>query len=165
MTEESAFQYENRLSLLVLCVLLWFLAIIGRLTYVQIFQHAHFAQLANEQQQTVVEVGAKRGVILDRDRYELAVSVTVPSVYAIPRNIPDAEIPTVAARLAAALGLEASAVERRLSAASTKAFVWIKRKLSEDEAQRVKALDLPGVAFVHEDQRAYPNGPLASQVI
>ena len=44
-------------------------------------------------------------------------------------------------------------------------FVYLARKVSPDEAQRVKALELKGVAFIKESRRYYPKKELAAHVL
>ena len=48
-----------------------------------------FRARAQHQQQRTTEVAAKRGVIYDRAGRELAMSVAVDSVFAVPAEIPD----------------------------------------------------------------------------
>ena len=44
-------------------------------------------------------------------------------------------------------------------------FVYLARKVSLDEAQRIKALELKGVAFIKESRRYYPKKELAAHVL
>ena len=60
-----------------------------RLVYLQIFRYGDFEQRAQHQQQRTIEVSARRGIIYDRDGRELAMSVSVDSVFAVPSEIPD----------------------------------------------------------------------------
>ena len=69
--------------------MLWAGAICLRLVYLQIFRYGDFEQRAQRQQQRTTEVAAKRGVIYDRAGRELAMSVSVDSVFAVPADIPD----------------------------------------------------------------------------
>ena len=48
---------------------------------------------------------------------------------------------------------------------SRKGFVWVKRGISAKEQQEVFRLGLPGVGFVPENKRVYPNGPIASHIL
>ncbi|MBI1746037.1 MAG: transpeptidase family protein [Acidobacteria bacterium] len=165
MTDGTPLQQEARLYILVIGVLLWFLVIIGRLTYVQVLCYDRYAKLADEQQRSVIEVNAKRGVVYDRNRHELAISTEVSSVYANPRMIVGEEAGAVAEKLSKVLALSPAFVLRRLTNSPTKAFVWIKRKISNQEAAGIVALGIPGVDFIKEDQRFYPNAQLAAHVL
>ena len=82
--------YANkRLYLLAGILLLWAGAICLRLVYLQIFRYGDFETRAQHQQQRTTEVAAKRGVIYDRAGRELAMSIAVDSVFAVPAEIPD----------------------------------------------------------------------------
>jgi cell division protein FtsI (penicillin-binding protein 3) len=59
--------------------------IIGlRLVWLQVFQHSHFVHVAALQQQSGFEVAPRRGVLYDRNLRELAMTVSVDSIYAVP---------------------------------------------------------------------------------
>jgi len=61
--------------------------VILRLVHVQIIQHNNLSQKASRQHQRVVNLQPKRGAIYDRRMRELAVSVSMYSIYAEPKNI------------------------------------------------------------------------------
>src|SRR6266540_1018068 len=101
------------------------------------------------------------GSILDREGRDLAVSVEVPSVYAIPDDVEDA--PAAASALAPLLRLPREKILERLTQA--KGFVWIARKVEPSVADQIRALKFPGVRLVAESKRFYPKGPLAASVL
>src|SRR5262249_8788784 len=70
---------------------------------------------------------------------------------------------TTAARLSAALGLDAATVRARL--AQRRSFVFLQRWVEDARAERVRALELPGVGIVEEPKRAYPHGALAASLV
>ena len=80
---------NKRLYLLAAILVLWAGAICLRLVYLQIFRYGDFEQRAQRQQQRTTEVAAKRGIIYDRAGRELAMSIAVDSVFAVPAEIPD----------------------------------------------------------------------------
>jgi len=65
------------------------LAISARLVYLQVFERDAFVLRAARQQLRSIEVSPQRGIIYDRNGQELAMSVLVDSVYAVPLEIPD----------------------------------------------------------------------------
>jgi len=79
-----------RLYLLASIFVLWCCGICVRLVYLQIFRYGSFAQRAQHQQQRTEEVSARRGVIYDRQGRELAMSINVDSVFAVPTEMPNA---------------------------------------------------------------------------
>jgi cell division protein FtsI (penicillin-binding protein 3) len=104
----------------------------------------------------------KRADIVDRHGKLLATALDVPSLYANPRQVLD---PAVAAdKIAATLpGIDRDEVFKKLT--SGKSFVWIKRRLTPEQAYAVNRLGLPGFDFQHEQRRIYPYGALLSHVV
>jgi len=84
-----------------ICVLfaLWACAIAGRLFWLQVVRHDEFQERAQKQQQRTFEVAPRRGVLYDRNLHELAMTVQVDSIYAVPTEIDDKQ--TAAHALAA----------------------------------------------------------------
>ena len=66
---------------------LWAFAITGRLAWLQIVRHGEFVERAARQQQRTFEVAPRRGVLYDRNLRELAMTVLVDSVYAVPSEL------------------------------------------------------------------------------
>lgn len=153
-----------RMMLLSLGVCLWAGIIVVRLVQLQVLDGAKFEVQAARQSERTIKLDPRRGPIVDRNGRQLAVSVDVESIYAVPTDISDPV--TVARSLAAALGLDAAA-RRTLQAQleRTRAFVWVRRKVDAATAQAVRDLQLEGVGFVTENRRYYPQKELASQVI
>ena len=87
-TADSSIAKNPRLYLLGAVMLLWCVAICGRLVYLQIFSYGKFVKQAGHQQQRAIPLTAKRGVIYDRDGHELAMSVMVDSAFAVPTAVP-----------------------------------------------------------------------------
>src|SRR5690349_2332734 len=67
----------------------WFLAIAVRLVWLQLVDYGEYTQRAARQQQRSIEVSAVRGNIYDRNGNELAMTVNVDSIFAVPSEIPD----------------------------------------------------------------------------
>jgi cell division protein FtsI (penicillin-binding protein 3) len=108
-----------------------------------------------------INLAPPRGIIYDSMGRALAVSMRVNSLYAQPDKINDKG--AVAARLAPILQMDARDLSALLS--SPKPFVWLKRKISPDQQERIEALRLHGVDFMPESRRFYPNFELGAQVI
>ena len=100
--------------------------------------------------------------IVDRNGRLLAADLAMPSVFADPRRILDAD--EAAEKLAEALGLDHRALLAALSD-KTRRFHWIKRGLSPAEQAKVHDLGLPGVSFRTEPRRVYPAGEDGGHVI
>jgi cell division protein FtsI (penicillin-binding protein 3) len=153
-----------RLMLLALSACLWAGIIVVRLVQLQVLDVQKYELQAARQSERTINLDPRRGPILDRHGRQLAVSVDVESIYAVPTDIDDPV--RVAGALAKALDLDAAA--RRMLQAQlqrTRAFVWVRRKVDAATAQAVRDLQLEGVGFVTENRRYYPQRELGSQVI
>ena len=152
---------NKRLYLLGAILVLWAGAISLRLVYLQIFRYGDFEQRAQRQQQRTTEVAAKRGVIYDRAGRELAMSISVDSVFAVPADIPDlAGTISLVARITRDDPRELLA---RCKAART--FCWLARKADAEIADRIRSMNLRGIYFQKESKRFYPKRELAAQVL
>ncbi len=142
--------------------LVWILLIAARLYDLQVLRYGHYASKAERQQQRVVTLDPPRGTIYDAQGRELAVSIQVDSVYAVP---PEVEDP---AATAAAIARVVPDVDRDKlvgQLAGDREFVWVARKLDPPVAGKVHALKLKGIYFVQESKRYYPMKELAAQVL
>ncbi|MBW2374971.1 MAG: transpeptidase family protein, partial [Deltaproteobacteria bacterium] len=101
----------------------------------------------------------------DRHGAELAVSADVESVYANPRRLKamEQDPQTVARRIAKVLDVDREQLAKRLG--SHRYFVWIERRVSPNEATRIRELDIPGVELTSEARRYYPNRHLAAHLL
>lgn len=136
-------------------------ALAGRALYLQGI-HNEFLQAKGESRYArVLEVPATRGRITDRYGDMLAVSTPVRSVWAIPG---DAQLEPGDARQLAKL-LEMNAVELDAKLAGGRDFVYLKRQLAPDVADRISALKLPGIHQQREYRRFYPGGEVMSHVL
>src|SRR5689334_6439117 len=158
-------QSTRRLQWLLWLLLVWVGAIFGRLLWLQVFQHDDLLRQAQMQQQRMVEVPAMRGAILDRFHQPLAKSLPAESICVNPQRIPDANV--AADLLSRLLELDRAKLLERISAARLRnsGFMWVKRKVSAEEADRVRSLKLDWVEFREEMRRFYPQGELAAHVI
>ncbi len=100
--------------------------------------------------------------ILDRNGQILATDVKAPSLFAEPRKLIDVD--EAEELLTAVLpDLDGNEVRERLS--SKRGFVWLKREISAKQQQDIHRLGIPGVGFLTENKRVYPNGPVVSHQI
>ncbi|MDR3591134.1 MAG: penicillin-binding transpeptidase domain-containing protein [Negativicutes bacterium] len=141
-------------------------ALTGRVAWVQLVDGAKLAARARTQLQESKVLQSPRGTIYDRQGRELAISSLTKSLYVNP-GLFDKDPTAVANLLAPILSMKPEEVRSRLTAAG--GFVWLKRTLEPDEAERVIALikdqNIRGLEFVEESKRYYPNNKLAAQVL
>ncbi len=152
-----------RIRLLVLAAIatIWTGAALGRLAYLQLFRYSEYYSRAQHQQQLIVDVGARRAEIFDRNLNPLAMSVPMNSAFAVPSEIAD---PQMVARLIGKV-LEVPADEINTRLASSRSFVWIARKLPPEKAERIANMNLRGIYFQREGGRFYPKRELAAHVL
>jgi cell division protein FtsI (penicillin-binding protein 3) len=156
---------SRRVDLLVGFALAWALVIAGRLVYVQVYRHAELAAVARSQHNGTEILQAPRGRILDRTGQALALSAPVDSVFIDPRNTSD--IDRAAAILSPLLDLDEARLQERMAwgVENSKAFVWVKRKITDRETEQLKALHEDWIQFRKESKRFYPKGSIAAHVV
>jgi stage V sporulation protein D (sporulation-specific penicillin-binding protein) len=139
--------------------------LVGRLGWLQLVRGEELRSKGDEARTRDTPIEARRGAILDRNLKELAISVNVDSVYAVPIQV---KAPEESAKLLAGiLGLEENGLLTELKKRTF--FVWVKRKVDDETSNKIKALKkegkLEGIALTQESKRFYPKGNLASSVI
>src|ERR1035437_3610795 len=158
-------QSTKRLLWLLRALIVWVVAIFLRLVWLQVLQHDDLLRQAQSQQQRVVPIQAQRGSILDRSGQPLAKSLPAESVLVNPKRIKDAAV--AANLLAPILGLDPGQLAEKIRTASRRdlGFLWVKRKVTASEAERVRSYHLEFVEFRPETRRFYPHGQLAAHVL
>ncbi|HWR16468.1 MAG TPA: penicillin-binding protein [Terriglobales bacterium] len=151
----------KRLYVLGGILFLWVFAVFFRLVQLQVIKYGEFQQRAARQQQRTIDVSPRRGLIYDRNGHELAMSVNVDSVFAVPSEVPD-QINT-ANLLAGILKMDSKDLLAKMKASHS--FCWIARKLDADVSARIRSLNLRGIYFQQESKRYYPKRELAAQVL
>jgi cell division protein FtsI (penicillin-binding protein 3) len=161
-----------RFSLICLFFLSWAILIAARLFWLQVVHHGEFQERAKQQQQRTFDVAPRRGVLYDRNLRELAMTVQVDSIFAVPSEIAD--------KLAAAHALaaivhadpdDAQTAEEQIAARlkAGHSFAWVARRITTETSARVKDLikaqNLKGIYFQKEFQRFYPDNEIAAQVL
>ncbi len=110
----------------------------------------------------VSETSGARPDIVDRNGTILATDVRTVSVFAEPRRIVDKD---EAVELLTAVLPDVDARELREKLGTKRGFVWVKREITPRQQQEVHRLGLPGVGFLPENKRVYPNGNVVSHVL
>jgi len=142
-------------------IAMWTGAALGRLAYLQLLRYSEYYSRAQHQQRLIVEVGARRAEIFDRNLNALAMSVPVDSCFAVPSEIAD---PDMVARLIGKV-LDVSPDEIAARLAGSHSFAWIARKLPPEKVERIAAMNLRGIYFQREGGRFYPKRELAAHVL
>ena len=154
-------QQKLRLAFVFFAYLFLLSVVFFRLLYVQVINNDYYTKLADSQHHLSFTLFPQRGLILDRNHKTFALSLKVFSVYAEPRSISGKE--KTAKELADILGLDYGQVLKKIK--KDKSFVWIKRRIEESLAEKVRQADIAGVALITENKRYYPKNELASHII
>jgi cell division protein FtsI (penicillin-binding protein 3) len=107
-------------------------------------------------------VATARPDVLDRNGEILATDVRMPSLFAEPHRIIDVD---EASELLTAVMPDADAAELRERLASKRRFVWLKREITAKQREQIHRLGQPGIGFLPENKRVYPNGAEVSHLI
>lgn len=82
-------QVRKRLKVVLSFLCVCFALILARLVYVQLIWAQELGQMALDMRMNDIPIQPKRGIIVDRNGHELAFSIEVESLYAIPSQIKD----------------------------------------------------------------------------
>ena len=150
----------------VVCIFLFsgFIYSIGFLIFIQIFRADFLSGLAQRQHEHSMVLEPRRGTIYDRNMRALAINLPVYSVYANARAMhQEHDIDEVVDRLSSLFHMDPKLIRNKLN--KDKYFVWIARKVPQEMYLTIKNLKLPGIGFIKESKRFYPNQTLASHLI
>jgi cell division protein FtsI (penicillin-binding protein 3) len=148
---------------LLLCFGLAAAALEARVLYLQLVSQDFLAEQGDNRHLRTVQISAHRGLITDRYGEPLAVSTPVDSIWANPKEMKSSldRLP----ELAAALGLDAEWLARRVTSNLGREFVYLRRHLAPAQAANVLSLGIPGVSSLREYRRYYPAGEVVGHVV
>jgi cell division protein FtsI (penicillin-binding protein 3) len=138
-------------------------ALEARILFLQLVDHEFLTEQANDRHLRTVQISANRGMLTDRYGEPLAVSTPVDTIYANPKELKAAL--DQLGELAAALEQDDEWLARRITSNLERDFVYLQRRVSPATAQRVLALELPGVGTIREYRRYYPAGEVTGHVV
>jgi stage V sporulation protein D (sporulation-specific penicillin-binding protein) len=154
---------RKRLTIVFLIGVLVFAIIDLRLGYVQFWLGDMLAERAKGLWGRNIPFEPKRGEILDRNGVPLATNMSAPTVYVIPRQVKN---PAEASeKLAAVLGASVESVYKQMTKNTSIVRLKEGRKISDEKAADVRALDLDGVYIAEDTKRYYPFGSYLSHVL
>ena len=129
--------------------------LVGRGAYLQIMHDDFLQEKGKARYSRVIEVSAHRGMITDRNGMPLAVSTPMESAWVSPANVEASD--TQIAQLGLILGMDEKELKERLTDSSHD-FVYLKRHLPPDQAEKVSGLNISGISLQREYRRYYPAG-------
>ncbi len=167
MSKKTQKKIQKRTVILAVFSLLWLVVVIFRLVQLQVIEHVRLKKNVIEQNRLINTILPKRGTIYDRQGNILARSIPSVSVYYAPdKDEPlDVQLRKIH-KLKSILKLSSrdqEAIKKRIQ--NNTSFIWVRRKITPEQAEKVKALQLSGVNFLEENKRFYPHGRLASFIL
>ena len=162
-TQRSAFDLRGRLVLVCSTLGLCSVALLARALDLQVIDQDFYQRQGDARFLREIPIATSRGMITDRNGEPLAISSPVESIWGNPKELLKA--PQRLPELAKALGMPHDELASRLSQRASKEFVYLKRRINPDEAKRILALEVPGVASQREYRRFYPQGEAIAHVL
>jgi cell division protein FtsI (penicillin-binding protein 3) len=156
-----------RFVFVVICICLVFTGIGVRAAFIQVIEPDQLIKQGDNRTKRVREAAAHRGLIMDRNGQELAVSIPVQAIYADPKIIAQQNSLADVRRwdaLAKVLKNDTQALMAKVSNPKRR-FVYLQRQVTPAMANYVDELDIPGVYLRDESRRYYPSGEVSAHVI
>ncbi len=151
-----------RSKFIVAAIAVGFAGLVGRAVYIQVIENDFFQHQGEVRFARTLALPANRGRILDRNGVVLASSIPVPSIWAIPEDVP--REPETLRQLAKLLGMPLAELNKKLED-EDKTFVWLRRQVDESVGKAVLALGIKGIYERKEYKRQYPEGESAAHVV
>ncbi len=140
-------------------------AVVGKAFWLQCGIDTEFLQKQGEARYArTLSVPAQRGQIVDRNGVVLASTIPARSIWAVPDEAKDAT-ETQIANLASVLNMAPEDITKRVVGKKKRSFVYIRRQLDTDTAERVRQMQIPGIYIGNEVRRNYPDGEISAHVV
>lgn len=147
-----------RILLIVLMFSGLFITLIGRIVHI----NTRVDEPTTINRITGQSISSARPTITDRNGVMMATDVKMVSVFADPRKVTDKD---EAAELINAVFPELDGRDLRDKLGKKNGFVWIKREITPKQQSEVHRLGIPGIGFLPENKRVYPNASVGAHVI
>lgn len=155
--------YRIRPNLVLILIFILGGVVLSRLFYLQISEGPKYKALATGQQNNVLDVEGRRGDVYFSNGESLALTERDPLVFVSPEEVEDKSM--AAEKLAEILGIDKAEIEGKLNKQGSY-YQVIQRSVSKEIAEKVKTLNIKGVAIDEKkEKRYYPNNQTASQLI
>ncbi len=152
----------RRLILVFAGILCFFALIIVRLFFWQVTNIEKLKGIAENQTNTTLTIPAKRGEIFATDGTPLVMNKRAYLVYLEPRKIENKD--KTAEILAKELGIPTASISAKLKETE---LMWlpVAQKIEEEVVTKIKKFDLPGIGFIEESKRYYPEGSMSAHLL
>jgi len=157
--------WNVRRQLVLLVFALMGLTLIGRALYLQVIEYDFYRGEGDARHLRTVAIPAHRGNMNDRNGEPLAISTPIKTVWGVPEKL--MQQPAALREVAALLDLKAGELQVKTEKAyqQGKEFMYVKRHINPDVADKVAALNVEGLMLQREYRRYYPSGRAAAHVV
>lgn len=145
-----------------------YVGLVARAAYIQVIEPDMLKKQGDMRSLRVSATDVQRGSIVDRNGYDLAISVPVETVWADPKIVMEKNALAMTEHwqaLAEVLGQEISTLTNRIVSHPNKRFVYVERKVTPAIAKYIKKLNIPGIHLREESKRFYPTGEISAHVV
>lgn len=153
----------QRFYIIVGVLVIVFLALLGRMLFLTVFDQSFLKQQGNVRMLRTVNVPAYRGMIMDRENQPLALSVPVDAIWVNPKDFPGTWMNMY--KLGQIIDMPLKTIQQILHKNKNRYFVYLKHDVPQAQAKQVDALALPGLYTEREYQRHYPAGSVDAQIV
>jgi cell division protein FtsI (penicillin-binding protein 3) len=150
---------RGRIGLTMIAFTAVYAVIAGRLIVYAVTPESHMARRGNASD----AVATARPDILDRRGEVLATDVRAPSLFGEPKRLIDVD-EAVELLTAVMPDLDTKEVRERLGNRK-RGFAWLRREITPKQQQDIYKLGIPGIGFLNENKRIYPNGAEVAHLI
>ena len=163
-----------RAATVLVALLVIFLMLLGRVTYLQTYGRRHTLAKAQRQQFNTTTLRARRGSIYDRNGIEMAGSVQQQVLFVDPKFMQEVysqdgkslvEMDRAVTTLASMVDKDPFQLSQLLSDRFQSRFVKIADEIDDHTAEQIEKLDLPGSGLLPVNVRYYPMGPIAAHIL
>ncbi len=141
--------------------------VLARLYNLQVKKAFLYRALADNQHEIKTEIPSKRGEIFLKEKegfFPVATNQKMATIFAVPNEIDKESADDLAEKLSQILGQEKEIIFQKITKEKSN-YSLLKRKITQEEKEKILAVKTKGIYFFEEDWRFYPAGELASQVI
>lgn len=145
-----------------------FVALVTRAAWLQVVEPDMLVTQGDMRSLRVASDQVLRGMIVDRNGEELAVSVPVEAIWADPKVVIERNAAADERRwhaLADILNLTPQQLQGRIGDNPQRRFVYLQRQVNPAVVDYIKKLKVPGIYFRQESRRYYPGGEVTAQLI
>lgn len=156
--------FVTRRGVLLTFIMCSMILLIARAVDLQVINKQFLQVQGAKRHISVVPVSTYRGKILDRDGEIMAISSPVQSVWVNPQEL-DVNQKPMLKQMIALLELPKDKIKILTNPDPKQRFVYLKRRISPELAEKVKLLQINGIYFEREFKRFYPAGPMSAHIV